>query len=98
GAGVRARWVDVDYASHTAQVEAVEGELARSLAQIRPVSSRIPFFSTVEAGWLDTAELDAGYWYRNLRSTVRFAPSIDRLIEEGFAAFVEVSAHPVLTM
>ncbi|MEV6134251.1 type I polyketide synthase, partial [Streptomyces violaceusniger] len=30
--------------------------------------------------------------------TVRFAPSIDRLIEEGFAAFVEVSAHPVLTM
>ncbi len=98
GLGVRARWVDVDYASHTAQVEAVEGELARSLAQIRPVSSRIPFFSTVEAGWVDTAELDAGYWYRNLRSTVRFAPSIDRLIEEGFAAFVEVSAHPVLTM
>nr|WP_308295344.1 SDR family NAD(P)-dependent oxidoreductase [Streptomyces sp. PSAA01] len=95
---MRARWVDVDYASHTAQVEAVEEELARSLAQIRPVSSRIPFFSTVEAGWLDTAELDAGYWYRNLRSTVRFAPSIDRLIEEGFAAFVEVSAHPVLTM
>ncbi|MEU8878289.1 SDR family NAD(P)-dependent oxidoreductase, partial [Streptomyces javensis] len=62
------------------------------------MSSRIPFFSTVEAEWLDTAELDADYWYRNLRSTVRFAPSIDRLIGEGFAAFVEVSAHPVLTM
>ncbi|MCM3808632.1 SDR family NAD(P)-dependent oxidoreductase [Streptomyces sp. DR7-3] len=98
GTGVRARWVDVDYASHTAQVEAIEEELARSLSRVRPVSSRIPFFSTVAAEWLDTAELDAGYWYRNLRSTVRFAPSIDRLIEEGFAAFVEVSAHPVLTM
>ncbi|WP_171072476.1 type I polyketide synthase [Streptomyces sp. DASNCL29] len=98
GAGVRARWVDVDYASHTAQVEAIEEELARSLSQVRPVSSRIPFFSTVEGEWLDTAELDAGYWYRNLRSTVRFAPSIDRLIGDGFAAFVEVSAHPVLTM
>ncbi len=98
GAGVRARWVDVDYASHTAQVEAIEEELARSLSQVRPVSSRISFFSTVEAEWLDTAELDAGYWYRNLRSTVRFAPSIDRLIGDGFAAFVEVSAHPVLTM
>ncbi|WP_435532589.1 SDR family NAD(P)-dependent oxidoreductase [Streptomyces violaceusniger] len=88
----------MDYASHSAQVEAVEEELACSLSQIRPVSSRIPFFSTVEAGWVDTVELDAGYWYRNLRSMVRFAPSIDRLIEEGFAAFVEVSAHPVLTM
>ncbi|MFF4484641.1 type I polyketide synthase, partial [Streptomyces sp. NPDC001520] len=98
GAGVRARWVDVDYASHTAQVEAVEEELAGSLAQIRPVSSRIPFFSTVEAGWVDTAQLDAGYWYRNLRSTVRFAPSVERLLEEDFRAFVEVSAHPVLTM
>ncbi|WP_211834581.1 type I polyketide synthase [Streptomyces asiaticus] len=98
GVGVRARWVDVDYASHTAQVEAIEGELARSLSQVRPVSSRIPFFSTVEGEWLDTAELDAGYWYRNLRSTVRFAPSIERLLEEGFRAFVEVSAHPVLTM
>ncbi|WP_345664434.1 SDR family NAD(P)-dependent oxidoreductase [Streptomyces iranensis] len=98
GAGVRVRWVDVDYASHTAQVEVVEEELARSLSQVRPVSSGIPFFSTVEAGWVDTVELDAGYWYRNLRSTVRFAPSVDQLIGEGFAAFVEVSAHPVLTM
>ncbi|WP_262706380.1 type I polyketide synthase, partial [Streptomyces lycopersici] len=69
-----------------------------SLSQIRPVSSRIPFFSTVEAEWVDTAELDAGYWYRNLRSTVRFAPSIERLLEADFRAFVEVSAHPVLTM
>ncbi|MCQ8195525.1 SDR family NAD(P)-dependent oxidoreductase [Streptomyces sp. RCU064] len=95
---MRARRIDVDYASHTSQVEAIEGELVRSLSQVRPVSSRIPFFSTVEGEWVDTAELDAGYWYRNLRSTVRFAPSIDRLIEEGFAAFIEVSAHPVLTM
>ncbi|MFE2188852.1 SDR family NAD(P)-dependent oxidoreductase, partial [Streptomyces sp. NPDC059455] len=76
----------------------IEEELARSLSQVRPVSSRIPFFSTVEGEWLDTAELDAGYWYRNLRSTVRFAPSIERLLEEDFRAFVEVSAHPVLTM
>ncbi|WP_413811819.1 SDR family NAD(P)-dependent oxidoreductase [Streptomyces sp. OE57] len=98
GSGVRARWVDVDYASHTAQVAAIEEELVGSLSCIRPVSSRIPFFSTVEGEWVDTVELDAGYWYRNLRSTVRFAPSIDRLIGEGFAAFVEVSAHPVLTM
>ncbi|WP_413813209.1 type I polyketide synthase [Streptomyces sp. OE57] len=98
GSGVRARWVDVDYASHTAQVAAIEEELVGSLSRIRPVSSRIPFFSTVEAEWVDTAELDAGYWYRNLRSTVRFAPSIERLLEEDFRAFVEVSAHPVLTM
>ncbi|WP_391858722.1 acyltransferase domain-containing protein, partial [Streptomyces rugosispiralis] len=34
GAGVRARRIDVDYASHTSQVEAIEGELVRSLSQV----------------------------------------------------------------
>ncbi|MFJ5309701.1 SDR family NAD(P)-dependent oxidoreductase, partial [Streptomyces sp. NPDC088350] len=96
--GVRARRVDVDYASHTVQVEAIEEELARALSGVRPVSSRVPFFSTLEAGWVDTAALDGGYWFRNLRGRVRFADAVEQLLGEGFGAFVEVSGHPVLTM
>ncbi|MEU3751112.1 type I polyketide synthase, partial [Streptomyces narbonensis] len=39
------------------------------------------------------------YWYRNLRHRVRFAPAIETLATtEGFTHFIEVSAHPVLTM
>ncbi|MFJ1647792.1 type I polyketide synthase [Streptomyces sp. NPDC088258] len=96
--GVRARRVPVDYASHSVHVEEIEDELLRDLAGIAPRSSAVPFCSTVTGGVLDTAELDAAYWYRNLRQTVRFDETVRVLLDEGFQVFVEVSAHPVLTM
>ncbi|MGW9040653.1 beta-ketoacyl synthase N-terminal-like domain-containing protein, partial [Streptomyces sp. NPDC055721] len=42
---------------------------------------------------------DGAYWYRNLRHRVGFAPAVETLAtDEGFTHFIEVSAHPVLTM
>ncbi|MGW7688970.1 type I polyketide synthase [Streptomyces asiaticus] len=96
--GVRARRVPVDYASHSAHVEAIEDELLRDLAGIAPRPSAVPFYSTVTGGVLDTAELDAAYWYRNLRRTVRFDETVRVVLGEGIQVFVEASAHPVLTM
>ncbi|MEU7584516.1 type I polyketide synthase [Streptomyces sp. NPDC041068] len=96
--GVRARKVPVDYASHTSHVELIEAELARVLADISPQPARVPFYSAVTGQPVETTGLDAGYWYRNLRRTVRFEESIGALSGAGFGAFVEVSAHPVLTM
>ncbi|KPI09995.1 6-deoxyerythronolide-B synthase, partial [Actinobacteria bacterium OK074] len=95
---VRARRIPVDYASHTWHVEAIEGELAEVLADVAPRSGSVPFFSTTEAELVDTATLDGGYWYRNLRQRVRFAEAIERLAGQGYAAFVEASSHPVLGM
>ncbi|MBI0300725.1 acyltransferase domain-containing protein, partial [Streptomyces sp. PRKS01-29] len=95
---IRARRVPVDYASHCAHVEAIEDELRQTLAGIAPRPSSVPFYSTVTAGVLDTQELDAGYWYRNLRQTVRFDETVRALLADGFDTFIEASAHPVLTM
>ncbi|KUO06364.1 type I polyketide synthase [Streptomyces sp. DSM 15324] len=95
---VRARRIPVDYASHTSHVERIEKDLAKVLAEVRPQTSTVPFFSTVEADWLDTQALDGGYWYRNLRRTVGFQAAVEALAEAGFEAFVEVSPHPVLAM
>ncbi|RDG33698.1 acyltransferase domain-containing protein, partial [Streptomyces corynorhini] len=95
---VRVRRVPVDYASHTWHVEALEGELAEVLAPVVPRVGGVPFFSTTEAAFVDTAELDGGYWYRNLRQRVRFAEAVESLAGQGFGAFVEVSSHPVLGM
>ncbi|MGC5346835.1 type I polyketide synthase [Streptomyces sp. DT171] len=96
--GVRARRIDVDYASHGEQVEEIRDELLDVLAGLRPVTSRVPLYSTVDGRWLDTTEMDAGYWYRNLRRTVGFEPAVRALAAEGCTAFVEISPHPVLTM
>uniref|UniRef100_UPI0040400E00 type I polyketide synthase n=1 Tax=Streptomyces sp. SS7 TaxID=3108485 RepID=UPI0040400E00 len=95
---IRARRVPVDYASHTWHVEAIEDELARVLAAVEPRSGQVPFFSTTEAEVVDTALLDGGYWYRNLRQRVRFADAVQGLVDQGYGAFVEVSSHPVLGM
>ncbi|WP_425586760.1 SDR family NAD(P)-dependent oxidoreductase, partial [Streptomyces rameus] len=96
--GVRARRVAVDYASHCSHVEEIEDVLLRDLAGVAPRAASVPFYSTVTAGVLDTSGLDAGYWYRNLRQTVRFADTVRALLDDGFRLFVESSAHPVLTM
>ncbi|MBC9004144.1 type I polyketide synthase, partial [Micromonospora aurantiaca (nom. illeg.)] len=95
---VRVRRVPVDYASHSAHVEQLREQLLELLAGLRPRTGEVRFRSTVEGDWLDTAALDADYWYRNLRQTVRFDEAVRSLVTAGYQTFVEVSAHPVLTM
>ncbi|OLE26233.1 MAG: hypothetical protein AUG49_08645 [Catenulispora sp. 13_1_20CM_3_70_7] len=94
--GVRARRLNTGYASHCAAVEPIRDELTDLLADLKPASGEIPFYSTTTGGQLDGAELDAGYWYANLRNTVRFAPVVRALAEQRPCVFVEQSAHPVL--
>ncbi|GAA1228282.1 type I polyketide synthase [Streptomyces rhizosphaericus] len=93
---VRAKLIPVDYASHSAQVEEIHDELLRILAPVRPRTSRIVFHSTVTGEPLDTAGLDAAYWARNLRETVRLETATRALLTSGHRLFVEVSPHPVL--
>ncbi len=95
---IRARRVPVDYASHSAQVERVRERVLADLAGIRPRSGTVPFHSTLTGETVDTAGLDADYWYRNLRETVRFEPVVRDLLAQGQGAFVECSPHPVLTV
>ena len=86
-----------DYVAHSPRVAELAGVLAAELASIRPAAGQVPLFSTVACGWADGAGLDAGYWYENVRQTVRFAGSVRALAGQGYRVFVEVSAHPVLT-
>ncbi|WP_431936482.1 type I polyketide synthase [Micromonospora sp. RP3T] len=95
---VRVRRVPVDYASHSAHVEPLRDQLLARLADVTPRSGTVRFRSTVTGDWLDTAGLDADYWYRNLRQTVHFDDAVRSLVDAGYRTFVEVSAHPVLTM
>ncbi|MFJ7416284.1 SDR family NAD(P)-dependent oxidoreductase [Streptomyces sp. NPDC098077] len=96
--GVWARRIPVDYPSHSKAVEGLKDRLLADLAPIRPRSADIPFFSTVHAEHVDTAGLNAEYWYRSLREPVRFADAVTALIDSGTTAFVEASPHPVLAM
>jgi acyl transferase domain-containing protein len=95
--GVRTRPLGTAFASHTSAVEVLKSELLEQLAPVAPRSSRVPFFSTALGEYVDTAGLDANYWYRNLRNRVGFEAAICGLIDDGATRFVEVSPHPVLS-
>ncbi|MFF4009373.1 type I polyketide synthase [Streptomyces sp. NPDC001717] len=95
--GVRVRIIPVDYASHSAYVEEIEAELLDVLAPVTPRTPEIPFYSTVLAARIEHEPLDASYWYRNLRGTVRFQETVAALLADGHTAFVEPTAHPLLT-
>src|SRR5574337_562314 len=94
--GVRARRIEVDYASHSGAVEAIRDELVDALADIKPESAQIAFFSSVTGELMDTVRLDADYWYRNIRETVQFDRAVRTACRAGYRAFIESSPHPGL--
>ncbi|MBI0292991.1 acyltransferase domain-containing protein [Streptomyces sp. PRKS01-29] len=96
GEEIGVRRVPVDYASHSAHVEEIREELLKALVDIEPRSSTVPFYSTVSGDVVDTAGLDAEYWYHNLRETVELEATTRRLLDAGHTVFIEVSPHPVV--
>ncbi|AEM83630.1 Beta-ketoacyl synthase [Streptomyces violaceusniger Tu 4113] len=98
GTGRRARLIDVDYASHSAQVDEIADELREVLSGIEPVQAEVAFYSTVTGTRMDTSGLDTDYWVTNLREQVRFADAVQALLDDGHRVFIEASTHPVLTI
>ena len=95
--GIRARRIPIDYASHSPQVEVIRDEVLDALSSIAPRSGEIPLYSTVTGGLLDTAQMDATYWYEGERRAVQLDAVVRSLVTAGHRAFIEVSPHPVLT-
>jgi acyl transferase domain-containing protein/thioesterase domain-containing protein/acyl carrier protein len=83
-------------AGHSPAVEIARPLLMETAAGIVPRSGEIPFYSCCTAGLVDTARLDAEYWYRNAREPVLFGPTVNLLLGQGSRHFVEVSPNPIL--
>ncbi|WP_329812378.1 type I polyketide synthase [Streptomyces sp. GSL17-113] len=96
--GVRARRVPVDYASHSAHVDRILDDLHTALEPVRPQAPATPMLSTVTGEWIEAGELDADYWFRNLRRPVLLDPAVRTLAGQGHRSFLEMSPHPVLTV
>jgi NADPH:quinone reductase-like Zn-dependent oxidoreductase/malonyl CoA-acyl carrier protein transacylase/NADP-dependent 3-hydroxy acid dehydrogenase YdfG/acyl carrier protein len=94
--GVFCRRVNVDVASHSPQVDPLREELIAALAALKPGAALIPMRSTVTGAMVSGAELSAEYWADNVRQPVRFAQSVQSLIDDGHLVFVEMSPHPIL--
>ncbi|MET0136385.1 MAG: SDR family NAD(P)-dependent oxidoreductase [Kibdelosporangium sp.] len=94
GASVKQLRVEVAYHSH--QMDEIREPLIAALENIRPRRARVPLFSTVTGDQVEGPELDAGYWWRNVRQPVRFADAFRRVLTRSPGAVLEVGPHPVL--
>ncbi|WP_394836708.1 acyltransferase domain-containing protein [Pendulispora rubella] len=90
------RWVKVDIASHSPQMDPLRDDILAAVAPIRPHEARIAMHSTVVNARVAGAELTGEYWVKNLRDPVFFGDAVRAAVADGITVFVELSPHPIL--
>ncbi len=95
-AGLFSRTLQVEVPYHSPKMEQLQTELMECLRDIRPRPASTPFFSTVTGTALVGTELDARYWYSNIRQPVLFQDTMGEVIGAGHRVFLEIGAHPIL--
>ncbi|MGY4712888.1 sulfolipid-1 biosynthesis phthioceranic/hydroxyphthioceranic acid synthase [Mycolicibacterium sp. CBM1] len=86
----------IDVAAHSPLVDPILDELAQVLADIRPMTPEVPFYSATGFDPREEPVCDSKYWVRNLRHTVRFAAAVRAALEDGHRVFAELAPHPML--
>ncbi|HVQ53382.1 MAG TPA: type I polyketide synthase, partial [Mycobacterium sp.] len=94
--GRLARRVEVDVASHHPTIDPILPELRTALADLAPMTPKIPLISTVGETNGVAPAFDADYWTTNLRNPVRFNQAV-AAAGANHSTFVEVAPHPLLT-
>ncbi len=93
----RVRKLDLQYPFHSALMAPVERPLLRSLAGLKHgPASRATFLSTVTGAGVEHDELDAHYWWRNVREPVLFSDAVTVAAKAGARVFVEIGPNPTL--
>ncbi|MCE5359696.1 acyltransferase domain-containing protein [Candidatus Igneacidithiobacillus taiwanensis] len=93
--GTAYKRLPIDYPFHSAGVDPIRPQLLKALADLQPQPAQVPFLSVVRGTVIDGTELDAEYWWQNIRSPVRFAQAAQASLAYG-NVFVELGGHPVL--
>ena len=82
---------------HSPHVEPILDELADVLAELNPMTPKVPYYSATLFDPREQPVCDADYWLDNLRHTVRFGAAVQAALEDGHRVFAELSPHPLLT-
>ncbi|MFD8731431.1 amino acid adenylation domain-containing protein [Streptomyces sp. NPDC059611] len=91
-----AKFLTVQVPYHSVGMERIKDELLAELAPLEPRPAQLPLYLTGAEGVARGPELDAAYWWKNVRDRVRFRAAVDRLAGDGHQVFLEIGPHPVL--
>ncbi len=95
--GVFHRRVKVPGAPHTPHMEPLASRLYEAVRNIRRKSTQVPIVSSITGEQIESTQLDAAYWVRNLCSQVRFDKAVRTLMSMGMTSFLEIGPHPMFT-
>ncbi|MFF1871839.1 SDR family oxidoreductase [Kitasatospora herbaricolor] len=97
--GVSFRFLRLDYPFHSPAMDVVRGPLLEGLGGLGAGPGTIPLVSTVTGRAVADGEMDADYWWRNVREPVQFVSAVSALIgeEHGCDVLIEVGPHPALS-
>lgn len=93
---VFAKFLTVNVPYHSAKMDRIKDELFECLADIKCKQAKVPVYLTGRDAMAQGPELDAGYWWDNVRYSVRFKDAITRLAKDNYQLFLEIGPHPVL--
>ncbi|SEL45448.1 Acyl transferase domain-containing protein [Xaviernesmea oryzae] len=96
-AKIPAQVLDINYPFHHPIIDQAKKAFQGDLPDIAPRNSDITYISTVTGTPLDGAELDADYWWKNVREPVRFEAATHSAIALGCTLLLEISPRPILS-
>ena len=89
--------LDLDYAFHTHHMDSIAQTLRDGLSGLRPSeTTAAQFVSTVTGDVCPGEQLDAHYWWLNIREPVQFDAAICQMAAQGCQVFVEIGPNPIL--
>ena len=94
--GLPFRLLDLDYAFHNEVLDPLREQVLQDLAGVTGAPAATRFVSSVTGGELPGEQVDAAYWWRNMRHPVQLYDAVRVMSEAGCTLFLEISPHPIM--
>ncbi|MGW4247910.1 SDR family NAD(P)-dependent oxidoreductase, partial [Nocardia sp. NPDC004722] len=95
--GIQTTRLRVSHAFHSARMDPMLEEFRTIAEGLTYNPPRLPIVSTVAADFPGETIATPGYWVRQVRDAVRFAPALATLLASGVRRFVEVGPDAILS-
>ncbi len=96
--GITCHQLATSHAFHSAMMDEVLVPFTERLQGMDLQAPRIAFLSNVTGTWITNAQAtDPAYWARHLRETVRFASSLETLLNDSERVLIEVGPGAALS-
>lgn len=89
--------LDINYPFHHPAIDREREAFLADIGHFQPQAGTGMFVSTVTGGPLSGSQLNADYWWRNVRDPVQFLGATLAALDAGCTVFVEISPKPVLS-